>query len=273
MPLITLTTDFGSKDPDLGYFKSRILREIPGAQMLDISHDLMPFDPQEAVYIIENSLQDFPENTIHLIAYDSEAYESQQPILIEANGQYFLGNDTGVLTTALANKPANYYILPESKNDAFMQTHILVAKQLAQGKRPDEIGKKTTELKTILLSKPLVKHREQSGQVSLIAPQVIYNDHYGNAVFNLKKETFETWRNGRKFTIKLGHNEINHLVENYHDALKYNDIVTVAGQIFARFNRFGYLEIFVYQSNRLSGGANTLLGLYKNQTVHIVFEQ
>ncbi len=271
MPLITLTTDFGYKDPDLGYLKSRILQSIPDAQIVDISHDLTPFDPQEAVYVVENSLLDFPENTIHFVGFDSESHETQPAVLVAASGQYYLGNDNGVITTALANKEASYYYLQTSNQPAFMLAHILAARQLVTGKHPDEIGQKTSALKKILLSKPFVKYHEQTGEVLLIVPQVIYNDHYGNAVFNLKKDLFERWRNGRNFTIKFGHNEIKSLVNHYHDALTGNDAVMVAGQMFAHFNSFGYLEIFIYQSNQLSGGANTLLGLRKNQTVHIVF--
>jgi len=60
MPIITLTTDFGMQDPDLGVLKSRILQEIPNAQIIDISHDAMPFDLEEAVYIVQNALKDFP---------------------------------------------------------------------------------------------------------------------------------------------------------------------------------------------------------------------
>ncbi len=272
MPLITLTTDFGTKDPDLGYLKSRIIRAIPNAQILDISHQVTPFDPQEAVYIIENSLQDFPENTIHIIGIDSTATNQQTPVLIVSNGQYYLGNNNGILATALTNQPASYYLLEDINGTGFMQTHILAAAKISKGLTPDEIGQKTPELRQVLTSNPLVKHDEQNGAVSLIAPQVIYNDHYGNAVFNLKKEQFESWQNGRKFKIKLGHYEIDHLVDNYHDGLKHNNDMMLAGEMFARFNRFGYFEIFIYKSNQITGGANSLLGLQKNKTVHIVFD-
>jgi len=271
MPLITLTTDFGTKDPDLGYLKSRILRQIPDAQILDISHQVLPFDPQEAVYIIENSLQDFPENTIHLIGIDSAVSKQQAPILIVSNGQYYLGNDNGILATALANRPASYYLLKDISDAGFMQTHILSAAKISKGITPDEIGNEVPELQQVLISKPLIKHNEQTGAVSLIAPQVIYNDHYGNAVFNLKKEQFESWQKGRKFKIKLGHYEINQLVDNYNDGINHSNDMTLAGEMFARFNKFGYLEIFIYKSNIMTGGANTLLGLQKNKTVHIVF--
>ncbi len=271
MPLITLTTDFGYKDPDSGYLKSRILKSIPGAQIVDISHNLTPFDPQEAVYIIENSLKDFPQNTIHFIGFDSESHEIQPAVLVVANEQYYFGNDNGVIPVALAGKEMRYYLLPPSNSQAFMQAHILAAQQLAAGKLPGEIGKETATLKTTSLPKPFIKYHEKTGQVSLIVSQVIYNDHYGNAVFNLKKDTFEKWREGRKFTIKFGHYEINRLIDNYHDAVKHNDDIMVAGQMFARFNGFGYLEIFISQSNKITGGAATLLGLQKHQSVHIVF--
>ena len=273
MPLITLTTDFGTKDPDLGYLKSQIIRQIPDAQILDISHQVTPFDPQESVYIIENSLQDFPENTIHIIGIDSTASKQQAPVLIVSNGQYYLGNDNGILATALAKQPASYYLLKGINGAGFMQTHILAAAKISKGIMPDEIGQKTPELQQVLMSNPLVKHDEQTGKVSLIAPQVIYNDHYGNAIFNLKKETFEAWQKSRKFKIKLGHYEIDHLIDNYHDGLKHDKNMTLAGEMFARFNRFGYFEIFIYKSNRMTGGANTLLGLQKNKTVHIIFEE
>ncbi len=273
MPLITLTTDFGTKDPDLGFLKSRILKAIPDAQILDISHQVMPFDPQEAVYIIENSLQNFPENTIHLIGFDSEAFKVQPPVLIVSNGQYYLGNDNGILTTALANQPSSFYVLPDSGNMNFMQAHIEVAQQLSNGVKPVEVGRKVPDLQRVYLSKPMVKHHEQTGEVALIVPQVIYTDHYGNAIFNLKKDEFEAWQDGRKFKIKLGHYEIDHLVDNYHDGIKHHDNMTIAGEMFARFNNFGYFEIFIYKSNKMTGGANTLLGLQKNKMVHIIFEE
>ncbi len=272
MPIITLTTDFGYKDPDLGYLKSRILQAIPAARIVDISHDLTPFDPQEAVYIVENSLPDFPQGTIHLIGFDSESHETQPAVLVVANGQYYLANDNGVITAALDNQPATYYLLPSGGQPAFMQTHIAAARQLATGKHPDEIGQKTTDLKTIQLTKPFVKYHEKTGQVSLVVSQVIYNDHYGNAVFNLKKDAFEKWREGRKFTIKFGHYEITRFVDSYHDAIKHNEEILVAGQMFAHFNSFGYLEIFISQSNKITGGAATLLGLQKHQSIHIVYD-
>ncbi len=273
MPLITLTTDFGTKDPDLGYLKSQIFRHIPNAQIIDISHQVTPFDPQEAVYIVENSLENFPENTIHIIGIDSEAVKEHPPVLIVSKGQFYLGNDNGIIATALANQPASYYLLKGINGSGFMQTHILAAARLIKGDKPDEIGQNVPELKHVVISKPLVKHNEQTGAVSLIAPQVIYNDHYGNAIFNLKKEIFEAWQKSRKFKIKLGHYEIDYLVENYHDGTKHHKNITRAGEMFARFNRFGYFEIFIYKSNKNTGGANSLLGLQKNKTVHIVFEE
>ena len=272
MPIITLTTDFGMRDPDLGFLKGQILNQIPQARLIDVSHRVSAFSPQEAIYIIENSLKAFPKGSIHLIGIDSEISVRQVPILIVSNDRYYLGNDHGIIPTALANSEMTCYRLPYENPDHFLQPHIQAAKQLIQGKMPSEIGRQTSEFNTILLSKPLIRHQEHGGKVSLIVPKVIYTDHYGNAIFNLKKEDFETWQDGRPFKIKIGHYEINQLVNFYSDALQSDKNITADGHIFARFNQFGYFEIFMYKSNQVSGGANTLLGLQKNKTVHIIFE-
>jgi len=272
MPIITLTTDFGMRDPDLGHLKSRILQQIPDAQIIDISHDITPFDPEEAVYILQNALPGFPDGTIHLIAIDSETHKTQPPVLITANNQYFLGNDNGVINTALASKPYVAYHLPNGQYETYLQPHIEAVKKFLSGKSPESFAEKTQNLNKILPSKPLLRHNEKTNQVSLIVPKVIFNDHYGNAVLNLKKQDFEKWQNGRKFKIKSGHYEIDRLVTHYKSGLKQSHDLMIDGNMYARFNAFGYLEIFIYKSNGITGGANTLLGLQKNKTVNIVFE-
>ncbi len=273
MPIITLTTDFGTKDPDLGYLKSQILKQIPQATLVDISHQVLPFDPDEAIYIIQNALQDFPEGSIHLIGIDSMSYQTQKPILVQSNGQYFLGHDNGLITTALKNKQIKVYRLPYNRPESFMQVQIEAAKWLSQGQQPTDFASETNDYKQFNLSKPLVKYHETTGAVNLIVPKVIYTDHYGNAIFNLTKEDFEQWQNKRAFKIKVSHYEIDNIIEHYSDVLSAQEqMLAIEGHMFARFNRFEHFEIFIYKSNHISGGADTLLGLQKNQTVHIVFE-
>lgn len=269
MSIITLTSDFGHKDPDIGHLKGMILQAVPQVGLVDISHDISPFDKAEAVYFIKNALLDFPEKTIHLVALESENFETQRPLLFEVNKQYFLGNDNGILSTALQQLHPKVYSLPFTESESFMQTQIQAVKKLTDNNLPSDFAVSTTDFKLLKLSQPSIKHVGNSEQVSTIIPKVIYIDNYGNAIFNLLKEDFEKWCNNRKFTISFGPHTIKRIIESYSDFETKKDRLTHAGDYFARFNDFGYLEIFVYQSNKQSGGANTLLGLRKHQTVII----
>jgi len=271
MSIITLSSDFGQKDPDVGHLKGLILQSVPQANIIDITHEITPFNKSEAVYILQNALLGFPEKTIHLIAIESENFETQKPILFEANKQYFLGNDNGILATALQNTDFTAYSLAFDGNERFMQTQIQAAQKLTNGNLPSDFAVKTTDYKQVKLSQPSLKHVGDSEKISTIIPKVIHIDNYGNAIFNLQKTDFEKWRNNRKFTINFGPHTIKKLITGYNDFETKKDRLTHAGDYFARFNDFGYLEIFVYQSNQQSGGANTLLGLRKHQTIIINF--
>ena len=271
MSVITLTTDFGLRDPDLGYLKSLILQVLPNANLIDISHASLPFDPDEAIYIVKNALQGFPKGTIHWVGIDSETHIDNRPILIVNHQHFYLANDNGIITAALSGTDFKVFALPFSKPGVFMEAHLEVLRRLSKGVMPDDFAQITQDYKTLKLSKPLLRYDDKTQKVALVTPKVIYNDNYGNAIFNLSRDEFEKWRDGRKFSIKLRHYEINEISQTYWPEHQ-TGVVTTAGTMYARFNHFGYLEIFIYKSNRKSGGADTLLSLHKNQIVNIVFE-
>ena len=52
MAIITLTTDFGTKDHFVAAIKGRILSEVPQTTIVDISHEISPFDIHECAYIL-----------------------------------------------------------------------------------------------------------------------------------------------------------------------------------------------------------------------------
>ena len=72
MSVITLTSDYGIKDHYTGSIKGALFSELINPNIVDISHQISPFNIVEAAYIIENSYKNFPENSIHIIGVDSE---------------------------------------------------------------------------------------------------------------------------------------------------------------------------------------------------------
>jgi len=272
MPIITLTTDFGTRNPDVGYLKGRILQQIHQANLVDISHDLLPFDTDEAVYIVKNALKSFPPRSIHLIGLDSETHTENYPVLAVAGEHFFLSNDNGILPAAFDEISFKIYRLAFKKPDVFMNEHLSAIQKILKGVAPEKIGIPTENYKKIKLSKPSLRYDEKNRKVSMITPKVIYNDNYGNAVFNLKQEEFEEWRANRKFHIDLDrYNRLDKISDFYND-IDERPLESAAGSIFAHFNHFGYFEIYVYKSNIQTGGADTLLRLRKNSYINIMFE-
>ena len=89
MPIITLTTDFGTKDHFVGAIKGAIYNELKEARVVDISHQISPFNITESAYILKNSYINFPEGTIHIVGVDSEISVENKPIAIQLENQYF----------------------------------------------------------------------------------------------------------------------------------------------------------------------------------------
>ena len=61
MPIVTLMTDFGNKDYAVAAVKGAILSTVENPQIVDISHQISPYNPTEAAYILKNAYKNFPE--------------------------------------------------------------------------------------------------------------------------------------------------------------------------------------------------------------------
>src|SRR5580700_9503127 len=96
--LITLTTDFGTADHFVGAMKGVMLSIAPRARIVDITHEIGPYEVNEAAFVIAQAWSYFPKGTIHVIVVDPGVGSARRPILAEAGGQYFIAPDNGVLS-------------------------------------------------------------------------------------------------------------------------------------------------------------------------------
>ena len=103
MSIITLITDFGTKDHFVAKIKGAIISDLPQASIVDVSHQISPFNIMEAAYVIENSYQHFPEKTIHIIGVDSEKTIEQSQLVIILDNHYFICANNGIMSL-LASK-------------------------------------------------------------------------------------------------------------------------------------------------------------------------
>src|ERR671930_2644125 len=97
-PVITLTTDFGLADHFVGTMKGVIHGLLPQARIVDISHEITPFEIPEAAFVIAQAYRFFPPKTVHVVVVDPGVGSARRPILVEAAGQYFIAPDNGALS-------------------------------------------------------------------------------------------------------------------------------------------------------------------------------
>lgn len=104
MQIITLTTDYGLRDYSVAAVKGALYRECPTATIVDISHQISPFDIFQTAYILKNAYIHFPKGSIHVIGVDDERTSQKKHLIMYYNGHYFIGADSGIFNLITDNK-------------------------------------------------------------------------------------------------------------------------------------------------------------------------
>ncbi|MGB6083782.1 SAM hydrolase/SAM-dependent halogenase family protein [Moheibacter sp.] len=273
MSIITLTTDFGLKDPFVASVKARIYSELPDAVIVDISHGIQPFDIGEGAFIVKNSYKDFPDGTIHILGVDALVNPVKKPVAAEIDDHYFITSDNGILSlicSEVAPKEIVEINLPHVQQNSVFPTRDLfvpVACHLARGGKLSVVGQRIKEYKELSTLRPVVKDDKT------IIGLVIYIDNYGNAITNISERIFDKVGKKRNFRIYHRNHEFTELYRNYSDFVKdFDNESEYLGKGMALMGSSGYLEIAIYKSNPNNfGAASTLFGLKKGSEVYVEF--
>jgi S-adenosylmethionine hydrolase len=273
MSIITLTTDYGVKDHFVGALKGKLLSEFPEAIIIDISHNIDPFNVSEAAYIIGAAFSNFPKGTVHLIGVDIEINkETPQHLAIQWNDQYFICADNGILSMLIQKivpqKLVAINIHDRLPSDATeLDVFVKVACHLAKGGLLNVIGKEIKAIKEVTELQAISSDNQIKGYV-------IYTDHLGNVVTNISKKLFLEIGKTRPYEIKFKNKNIKTIFSKYSDIglSEQYPLKDYEGQKLAIFNEAGFLEIAIFRSNpETVGSATSLLGLNYRDVVTIEF--
>lgn len=247
--LITLMTDFGLKDHFVGVMKGVIAAIAPHARVIDITHEIEPFQISQARYLLSQSWPFFPPRTIHVAVVDPGVGGERRPLLVEAGGHYFAGPDNGLFSDVLALPKAkareltNRKLWLESVSSTFHGRDIFapVAAHLAAGMAPARAGRLIRDaLRGVSTAPVRTGKRFWSGQV-------LHVDRFGNLITNLDPRSLPA-HDPRRLTLKAGFEVIAGLTSNYAAA--------APGSLLAVVGSGGTIEIAVNQ-----GRADRKLGL------------
>jgi len=275
MSLITLTTDFGTKDHFVGAVKGAIYSELPDAKIVDITHQISPFNITETAYILKNSYKSFPDKSIHIIGVDSELSPDNKHIALLLDNHYFICPDNGLISM-IASEVNPSQIVEINIHDRIessfpvLDVFVQVACHITRGGSLGVIGKEIKSYKKIVEIQPKINQEQTK-----IMGGVIYIDNYGNVISNISKKLFTEIGKGRNFTITAGGHTFTTVQKKYNDLVNYTideDRSHYDGSNLAIFNSAGFLEVAIYRSNLSSvGGASTLLGLSYRDNITVEF--
>ena len=274
MSIITLTTDYGNKDYSVSELKAKIYNEITDVRIVDISHNISPFNLTEAAYIIKSAYRHFPKGSIHIIGIESDLTPENIHIAMKFDDNYFIGADNGIFSMIIGDFKADSMVeinIHKNYNNTITANDVFVkiATHISRDGKLEVIGKKIDSIKEIKDIKPVV-----SSDNNQIIGSVIYIDNYGNVVTNITQNIFDKIAKSRPFTIYARNVKFDKIFNNYSDAIDYSvpkDKREEDGKKIALFNNLGYLELSIYKSNPSTvGSASTLFGLgYRDQiSVH-----
>ena len=276
MAIVTLTTDFGHKDHSVSVIKAALIQQISDLTIIDISHQISPYNPSETAYILKNAFRAFPKGSIHIVGVESEWTPENIHIAIEFEGHFFIGADNGILSMVLENLKATKIVeinIHKSIVSSFpvLDVFVSVAAHIARNGALEVIGKPIVKIKELTNINPVVNREGNQ-----ILGSVIYIDNYGNLVTNIKKTYFEEIRKTRNFIIFARTLKFKNIYKGYSEAIDFSlpkNKRDEDGKKLALFNSANHLELAVYKSNpQTVGGASSLFGLDYRDPVTIKFE-
>ena len=258
MAIITLTSDWGHSDYYAAAVKGVILSQLPNVTIVDITHEIAPFNTIDAAFVVKNCYRNFPAGTIHIIAVDTIESDEVPHVVVKAEGQYFIGADNGVFHQIFDTFEEAVEINVMQDSDSFnfpsRDRFAKVAVMIAQGAPLSHIGAVRERLNDGGIFCATVKN-------NLIEGIVIHIDAYDNLITNITRKRFDEVGQGRDFTIKVKGDlyTIEALSESYDDVDQLEPV--------ALFGTHGYLEIALNHAKMAS-----LWGIDLRSTIQVVFK-
>jgi len=256
-PIITLTTDFGMRDPWVGIMKGVILGICPAARLVDLSHAIGAQDVLEGALCLEGAVGFFPTGTIHLAVVDPGVGGSRRPMALRAGGQCYVGPDNGLFSLVLERgggpleavelTSGEHRLSRVSRTFHGRDVFAPAAAHLASGVPLERLGRALTDPVRLVL--PSCRHED-----GLVAGEVIGADRFGNLLTSVTEDDVARLDGPPGLMVEIGGIPLGAPVTAYSEARP--------GGVGAVVGSTGRLEVFVRE-----GSARAALGLGRGTPV------
>lgn len=189
MTIVTLITDFGTRDGYVGEMKGVLLTGAPGARLVDVTHSVPPGDVSAGAWILGRIWRRFPVGTVHLAVVDPGVGSDRRAIAARADGRWLVGPDNGLLTDAAGEAeveelreldPERVGLEPLSDTFHGRDLFAPAAARLAAGSPPRTLGRELDPRSALRLqrARPVREGGRALGEVRHV-------DRFGNLVTNV----------------------------------------------------------------------------------------
>jgi S-adenosyl-L-methionine hydrolase (adenosine-forming) len=242
--IVSLTSDFGLKDPYVAEMKAAILSICPSAIIVDLTHGVEKFNVREGAFMLAAAAPYFPKGTVHVAVVDPQVGTSRRPIIVETEQGFLVGPDNGLLVLAaeaqgvkqMGHIESRRLMLPHVSN-TFHGRDIFapVAAHLANGVPVEDFGPPITDF-----VKP--EFTKVTRDKDVLAGEVLHVDDFGNIITNVHAKEISAFREAMvqvEFASQTPHPM--KVSTTYADAKPHEPLALIGSH--------GYLEIALNQGN------------------------
>lgn len=188
-PTIALVTDFGREDSYVAEVHLAIARTVPDARILDVAHDVAPFDRVGAALVVERALRELPRGAALMVVVDPGVGTARARLAVHVDGRWCVGPDNGVLPVRDAANVAAWRITalaPREGVTTFDGREVFgpAAALLAAGADVRLLGERHRNPAPWVM--PSDAEYEDVGAVRYARGVVIARDRYGNAITSVR---------------------------------------------------------------------------------------
>jgi S-adenosylmethionine hydrolase len=198
MSVVTLLSDFGLKDAYVAQVKAVILSGVPNARIIDITHDIAPFNVISAGWLLAKSFRFFPPGTVHLVVVDPGVGTGRAILTMRKEEHVFVGPDNGIFS----------FLYPADDVREVTWRPLGAVSSTFQGR----------DILAPLVVKILSGHglpipgmpKADPVVLDVKSPMVVHIDTFGNVITNIECDHLR-----QRCLISISGNDIDHVVNSF----------------------------------------------------------
>jgi S-adenosylmethionine hydrolase len=253
--VVAIISDYGLKDYYVGTVHGVVKSVSPEITVVDITHNVRPFDLVDAAVKLKWSFKYFPRGTVFLVLVDPDP--RAEPIIVTTERYFVVSPNNGVGSLMFEEEPpetvfritAEHYFLKGEGNFRGRNQLAPIAAELSRVQSARHFGDEMelSQLKRFRIPSPV---EISPGVFEAIVLDV---DNFGNVITNFKYDGREP------LYAEVGRKKVEKVRRVFTNLKK--------GEVFISITPEGYFQIVAYMSN-----ASQALGLKRGMRVRLVFK-